>query len=75
MRADIDQVRADDDPGRSGVVGGAGGFVHGEDIEVGTGAEGSSRDIGQAREGSIERYEGVKKTPWPFPLEIRRVRR
>ena len=48
MRADIDQVRADDDPGRSGVVGGAGGFVRGEEIEVGTGAGGSSRDIGQS---------------------------
>ena len=64
--ADIDQVwgdddsaRADDDSGRCGVVGGAGGFVRGEEIEVGTGAGGSSRDIGQAREGSIGRHEGV----------------
>jgi len=57
MRADIHHVRAGDDPGRSGVVGGAGGFFRGEEIEGGTGAGGSSRGIGQAREGSIARHE------------------
>jgi hypothetical protein len=74
MRADIDQVRADDHLGRSGVVGGAGGFVRGEEIEEGTGAGGSSRGIGQARERASERQR-ERRTPKAFPLEIRHVRR
>ena len=66
IRADIDQIRFDDDPGRadddvgrSSVVGGAGGFVRREEIEGSTGAGGSSRGIGEAREGSIGRHEGA----------------
>jgi hypothetical protein len=39
---------ADDDSGRADVGGGAGSFVHGEEIEVGIGADGasSSQEIG-----------------------------
>ena len=72
MRADIDQVRADDHPGRSGVVGGAGGFARGEEIKVGIGAGGSSRGIGQTREGSSAVIRGVEHRG-PSLLEIRRV--
>ena len=58
MRAYVDQVRADDDLSRSGVVGGAGGFVHGEEIEVGTGAGGSSNHVEQGRGASLRRQAG-----------------
>jgi integrase-like protein len=47
--ADNDSEGADDDSGRADVVGRAGrGFVHAEEIEVGTGGDGgSSREIGK----------------------------
>jgi hypothetical protein len=53
-------VRTDDDPDRADVVGGAGGFVHGQEIEVGTAADGSLSRVGQARKGSFGRKEGLK---------------
>ncbi len=50
------RFRADDDPGRADVVGEAGDFVHGDEIEVSTGADGSSSGIGQT--GLSWREEG-----------------
>jgi hypothetical protein len=50
---DDDSGRADDDLDRSSVVGEAGDFVYGEEMEVGTDVGGSSSGIGQAREGSL----------------------
>jgi len=45
---DDDSEGGDDDSGRADVVGGAGGFVHAKEIEVGTGGDGaSSREIGK----------------------------
>ena len=49
-------VRADDDPGRANVVGEAGGFVHREEIEVGTAAGGP-----QEASGKRVRVSGVRK--------------
>jgi hypothetical protein len=54
-------VRADDDSGRSGVVGGAGGFVHGEEIEVDTGA-GGLREVSGKRERFLRRRK--RQTTW-----------
>lgn len=74
MRADTDQVRADDDPGRAGVVGGAGGS-NGEEIEVGTGASVVQAGIGQAREGSIGGHEGAENAKGLPPGHPQRVPR
>ena len=47
-RADDDSEGGDDDSGPADDVGGAGGFVHAKEIEVGTGGDGaSSREIGK----------------------------
>jgi len=84
MHADINQVRADDDPSRAGVVGEAGDFVRREKIEGGTGAGGSSRGVGQARERASGHQEGAKDAKGLPPrnpacpetplLSIRRIR-
>jgi hypothetical protein len=57
---DDDSGRADDDLDRSSVVGEAGDFVYGEEIEVGTDVGGSSSGIGQAREGFLGHSEEMK---------------
>jgi hypothetical protein len=61
-RADDDSEGADDDSGRADVGGGAGSFVHGEEIEVGIGADGasSSQEIGNMKAVMIgSGYVGV----------------
>jgi hypothetical protein len=56
--ADNVSVRADNDPGRADVVGAAGGFVHGEEIKVGTGADEVQEATGKRVRGLFGRQEG-----------------
>ena len=49
-----------------------GGLVHGEEIEVGTGAGESSNRVGQACGASLKRQAGVKNAKGRPPLDTRR---
>ena len=68
--ADDDSSRADDDSGRGGVVGEVASFVHGEEIEAGTGAGNSlncaklaNQSVVRARK-AIQGYFGPESTQY-----------